>query len=105
MPESDLDILIQSLAGNYLKTLQLVYELLPVVAALECDPYIERSKEITSFLEKYNKMKDTISNEIVTRAWIEQISKNIPRYEKHVSVKVKRIKANDFWLKNRFETA
>ena len=81
LPQSDLDFLIQSLASNYLKTLQLVYDLMPIVAALECDPYIEKSKEITSFLEKYNNMQNTIANEIVTRAWIEQISKNIPRYE------------------------
>ena len=91
---------------NYLNTAQHLYDLVPLVACLGDDPYLSSFAEGKSLLDKYFAMADRTHIELVKRAIIQKINLHLPYVHQHcVHVKVRRVKASDFRLKNRHETA
>ena len=93
-------------AENYILSAQFLFDFLPLAICIGDDPYLERDfPEGAQMLLMYRKMRNKVHINFISRAVVEKIVDRIPFTKKHTHVDVRRLKANEFKLKGRHETA
>ena len=89
----------------YMHTAQLLYDMMPLAACLGDDPYLSQFKAGEQLLLNYKMLTEKTHIDLIKRANIQRINKHLPYTTNHTEVHLRRVKANEFKLKNRYETA
>ena len=96
--ESDLNEVMQRFVSNYLLTAQLVYDLVPLMAVLGDDPYLESFEPGRNLYARYFRMANRVHIELIRRANLQRMSSHLPSYSGMAYVRLRRIKASNFKL-------
>ena len=72
---------MREFVSNYLRTSQLLYDLVPVIACLGDDAYLADLPEGRSLLDQYYMMTSRVHIDLIKRAIVQRINNHLP----HVS--------------------
>ena len=101
----DLNKIMKNFVEIFLHTSQMLYDLMPLASAISDDPYLDSFKPGRNFVDNYLHMISRAHNDLIRQAQTERIRNHIPYTNSTFRVRIRRVKAIEFAMKNRLETA